>query len=132
MPQILLTEDNFINESVLEIKFSESISTKFKAYRVGLCYINAVFKSGGVDKIIITSHSVTSIQHIDQWSVIGTCFNTNKNNQHFIHEVKNPQIYGNLTSRNKFDVRLFREDFQPIRREDLQHLGICITLLGVK
>lgn len=136
MPQILLTEENFINDSVIEIKFNENIAFKFDSYRVGLCYISAAFKKSGTKKITITSHSVSSYQHINQWNIIGTFFNDNPDllgddsELHFMSESKNPQIFGELLSRNKLDIKLFNADLQPIRKQDLEHLGICIVFLG--
>lgn len=130
MPQILFTEEHFISENVMQVRLSENISSKFSSFKVGLCYVNVIFKKNGTDKILVTSHSVSSYQSIEQWSIIGSYFNDNPSSQHFLSESKNPQIFGELISRTKFDIKLLDANFNAISEDDIQHISICVVLLG--
>lgn len=129
MSQFILTQDNFIDDRALSINFHDRVVQTYKVKRIAVCWVNAAFTSlNGPQRIIIASSDTSSKQTIKEKSIVGTFTNYQTSNQHFSAESP-PQVYGDLKNPTGLRIYLFNEKSEPIKRQELQHISICLILL---
>ena len=95
MPQLVLTERDFIDDKTLQIVLPSKLYLSPSEYNVGACWASVTFIEGGSRKILIGSDCVQGQQVLRNTQLIGTFNNTN-NARHFFSETNFPQVFGKL------------------------------------
>ena len=62
MPQLVLTEEYFIDDKTLQIILPSKLYLSSSEYNVGACWVNVTFLRGGARKILIGSDCVQGYQ----------------------------------------------------------------------
>ena len=131
MPQLVLTEEHFIDDKTLQIILPTKLYLSSSEYNVGACWVNVTFLRGGARKILIGSDCVQGYQSIEDTQLIGSFPNTN-NDRHFFSESNFPQVFGKLNKGNSLRVRLFDQNQNPIYLNRINHVAVCVVLIKTK
>ena len=129
MPQLILSEKDFVDDKTLRIFLPSKLYLAPYDFKVGICYIYVTFKQGGegARKILIGSDSVQAYQSIENTQLIGS-FNNRNNKRHFLAEANYPQFLAKVNKGNSFRVQLFNQDNRPIYFQDINHIALCVVL----
>lgn len=128
MPQLILTEKDFVNDKTLQILLPSKLYLSSCDFKVGVCWIYVTFKQRrGARKILIGSDSVESYQSIQNTQLIGSFNNTN-NERHFFSEANYPQFLAKVNKGSCFRIQLFNQDNGSIYLQDIKHFAVCIVL----
>ena len=127
MSQIIITENDFISNTTLQIDLPPSLYTTNDVFTIGTCWLNIVFTNEVPRKILITSDCVRGTRSLSGNVIIGSYYNTN-NQTHFFSESNFIQDFGDLNKTHVFRINLFREDETPIYSHELKHLACCFIM----
>ena len=128
MPQLVLSEKDFVSDKILQIFLPSKLYLSSSEFYVGVCWLYVTFKQGGgARRILIGSDSVQAHQTIQNTKLIGSFRNKN-NRRHFFSEANYPQFLGKVNKGNSFSVQLFDQDKKPIYLQEINHIGVCVVL----